>query len=209
MLQLFNVTKSYNGFPALEDVSLEVPSGQVWALTGPNGAGKTTLLKIMAGLFLPDEGHLTWGPFSPDREPEKFKQDVHYVPQRAGLYPNLTVGEMMQFFARLRKADNLEDIFERFALGNLKERLLKTLSGGQRQRVVVAQAFLGKGSYLLLDEPTVNLDSESVCCVKRELRSFADQGGTVILASHIASDLIEGLVDRRVMLENGSIQAIV
>lgn len=209
MLQIFNVWKLYGSLAALQDISVNIPDGEIWALTGHNGAGKTTLLKMIAGLLQPDQGNLDWGPYSPVHQPEAFKELVHYVPQKAGLYPNLTVGETMQFFAKLRQAGNLTEVMKRFDLLNLKDRLLRTLSGGQKQRVIVAQAFLGKGQFLLLDEPTTNLDLENVDRVKQEFRRFACEGGTVIISSHIADDLAAGLIDHRVVMEKGSIVDVI
>lgn len=209
MLQVVNVSKSYGHLNAINNVSFAIPDAEVWALTGPNGAGKSTLLKMIAGLLMPDEGTLSWGAFSPMENSEKFKEMVHYVPQKAGLYPNLTVGETMQFFANLRGAKNLDEVLERFDLIGLQDRLLKTLSGGQRQRVVVAQAFLGEGKYLLVDEPTVSLDHESVETVKSELRQFAIDGGIVIISSHIENDFARQFVDHRIVLVNGAMEEII
>ncbi|CAA7600065.1 Putative ABC transporter [Acididesulfobacillus acetoxydans] len=208
MLQIVEVRKSYGSLVAVRDVSLEIPSGEVWALCGPNGAGKTTLLKMMAGLIPPDEGSLNWGAYGPRGDVGVFKKSVHYVPQKVALYPNLTVGETLRFFAKLRDADNLQGVLERFALLDLQNRLLRTLSGGQKQRVAVAQAFLGGGEYLLLDEPTVNLDREQADGLKEALRGFADKGGTVIISTHIADDLVSGFVNHRVLMERGSVASV-
>lgn len=204
MLKLTNVTKAYGSLIAVDNVSLEIPAGQIWALSGPNGAGKTTLLKIIAGILQPDQGVFSLQDISPAER----KKVVRYVPQKAGLYSNLTVLETLQFFASLHGAENTEDVMARFYLKNLQHRLLRTLSGGQRQRVVVAQAFLGEGRLLLLDEPTANLDADTSERLQEELRQFTLNGGSVILSSHIAVDLEEGLITRRVIMKDGAIERI-
>ncbi|WP_407310304.1 heme ABC exporter ATP-binding protein CcmA [Desulfosporosinus sp. SB140] len=204
MLKLTQVSKAYGSLIAVDNVSLEIPAGQIWALSGPNGAGKTTLLKIIAGILQPDQGLISLQ----DISPAESKKLVRYVPQKAGLYPNLTVGETLQFFAGLRGAENFEDVLARFRLSTLRHRLLRTLSGGQRQRVVVAQAFLGKGQLLLLDEPTANLDADTSERLQEELRRFIVQGGSVILSSHIAVDLEKELITHRVMMKDGAIERI-
>lgn len=204
MLKLTNVTKAYGSRIAVDNVSLEIPTGQIWALSGPNGAGKTTLLKIIAGILQPDQGVFSLQ----DVSPAERKRVVRYVPQKAGLYPNLTVLETLQFFASLRGAENTEDVMARFQLSDLQHRLLRTLSGGQHQRVVVAQAFLGEGRVLLLDEPTANLDAGTSERLQRELHQFTVNGGSVILSSHIAVDLEEGLITHRVVMKDGAIERI-
>lgn len=204
MLKLRQVSKAYGSLMAVNRVSLEIPAGQIWALSGPNGAGKTTLLKIMAGILQPDQGQL----FLEDISPGESKKVVRYVPQKAGLYPNLSVGETLQFFAALCAAENLEEVLDRFQLTALRHRLLRTLSGGQRQRVVVAQAFLGEGRLLLLDEPTANLDADTSERLQEELRRFTGRGGSVVLSSHIAVDLEEGLITRRVLMKDGAVEGI-
>lgn len=208
MLQVVEVSKSYESRLAINNVSFEIPSSEVWALTGPNGAGKTTLLKMIGGLMKPDSGSITWDAISPIDDREEFKKMVRYVPQKANLYPNLTVGETMEFFAQLRKADNLAEAMEKFDLMSIKDRLLRTLSGGQRQKVVVAQAFLGNGRYIILDEPTVNLDHETVEHVKTLLRQFANDGGCVIITTHVRDDLAKQLVDHQVLMKDGFVQDI-
>ncbi|MGC7870901.1 heme ABC exporter ATP-binding protein CcmA [Desulfosporosinus sp. SYSU MS00001] len=209
MLKVDHISKSYKHFKAVNQVSFEIPDSEVWALTGPNGAGKTTLLKIIAGLLLPDQGSLSWGGFTPTEDLDKFKALVHYIPQKAGLFPNLTVSETLRFFANLREARNLEEVAARFDLTEIEDRLLKNLSGGQKQKVVVAQAFLGEGKYLLVDEPTVNLDQETVETVKRELRQFAAKGGIVIISSHIENDFAKEFVNHRIVMVNGEIKEII
>ncbi len=205
MLKLTNVTKAYGSLIAVDNVSLEIPAGQIWALSGPNGAGKTTLLKLIAGILQPDQGEFRLK----DISPAEVKEVVRYVPQKVGLYPNLTVLETLQFFASLRGATNTENVMDRFKLSDLKHRLLRTLSGGQRQRIVVAQAFLGRGRLLLLDEPTANLDADTSDQVQEELRQFAVDGGSVIFSSHIAVDFEEGLITRHVVMKSGAIERII
>ena len=208
VLQVVDVSKSYKSRLALKKVSFEMPQSEVWALTGPNGAGKTTLLKVILGLMKPDSGSVIWDTVSPIKDREEFQKLVRYVPQKANLYPNLTVGETMEFFALLREADNLEDTMENFDLISIKDQFLRTLSGGQRQKVVVAQAFLGKGKYFIMDEPTINLDNETAENVKIMIRQIANDGGYVLLTTHIEDDLAKQLIDHRILMEDGSVKEI-
>ncbi|HEX2127759.1 MAG TPA: ABC transporter ATP-binding protein [Solirubrobacterales bacterium] len=171
-----DLSKSFNGRPALRGVSFEARPGELLAVIGPNGAGKTTLLTILAGIRHADSGTLS--------VPGK----VGWVPQQAALYRRLTVAENLRLFARLDEVDHVDAAVERMLeQTGLRERAddqVATLSGGNQQRVNIAIGLLSAPSVLLLDEPSTGLDPRQRERLWEFVLALAGGGTTVIYSTH-------------------------
>lgn len=157
--------------PALYDINLNFPKGEIIGLVGPDGAGKTTLIRLIAGLLLPSQGDIYVANFNTKTEAEKIHQIIGYMPQKFGLYEDLTVMQNLNLYADLRKilGKEREETFKRLLsftnLSPFTDRLAGRLSGGMKQKLGLACALIKKPSLLLLDEPSVGVDPIS----RREL----------------------------------------
>ena len=186
---LDDVTRRFGAVNAVDGVSAVIPRGQVTGLVGPDGAGKSTLMRLMAGLLLPDRGKITVDGFDPGTEAASVHERIGYMPQKFGLYEDLTVAENLALYADLHgvEAGAREDKFARLlhftALEPFTVRLAGRLSGGMKQKLGLACALLSSPRLLLLDEPSVGVDPIS----RRELWSMVydlvDQGLGVVLST--------------------------
>jgi ABC-2 type transport system ATP-binding protein/sodium transport system ATP-binding protein len=193
---------------AVDDVSFRVTAGEVYGLLGPNGAGKTTTLRMLLGLLPPTSGSATIEGFSSADAPEEVKRRVGFVSTSAGLYPHLSVREMLLFFADLysvppaKAAVELGRLAELLGIGDLLDRRCVTLSTGQKQRVNLARALIHQPPVLLLDEPTGGLDVILSQVVVEFVAHLREQGKAVILTTH-QLDEAERLCDRFGLLHMG------
>ncbi|MDQ3740196.1 MAG: ABC transporter ATP-binding protein, partial [Actinomycetota bacterium] len=193
MIAADSVTKRYGARDALRGVSFRAPAGERLAVIGPNGAGKTTLLSILAGIVEPTSGRIEH-----DR--------VGWVPQEPAVYGKLSVAENLRLFARLEKVADpdaaVARALEQTGLTDRADDELSTLSGGNRQRVNIAIGLLADPPVLLLDEPSSALDPRHRQRVWRFLDRLAEEGTTIVFATH---DLAEAArhADRVLVLADG------
>jgi ABC-2 type transport system ATP-binding protein len=197
MINTLGLTKYYDTRPAVRDVSLYVPAGEICGLIGPNGAGKTTLLKMLAGLLRPTSGKIEVGGIEVGTEPKQLHQIVGYVPDTFGLYDELTVRHFMQYFARAHRVPQeqverrIGGVLELTNLTSKYEEPVGALSRGMRQRLVIAKTLLHAPKVLLLDEPASGLDPVArmdLCDLIKELGAL---GTTLIVSSHILTELAD------------------
>jgi ABC-2 type transport system ATP-binding protein/sodium transport system ATP-binding protein len=195
---------------AVDGLSFQVSSGEVYGLLGPNGAGKTTTLRMLLGLLRPTGGHATVAGFSSNTEPDEVKRRVGLVSASAGLYPHLSVREMLLFFADLYGCDHavaeaeLGKLAHLLGLDDLLERRCTTLSTGQKQRVNLGRALIHRPPVLLLDEPTLGLDLLGSQVVAEFIVHLREEGKAVILTTH-RLDEAERLCDRFGLLHCGKL----
>jgi sodium transport system ATP-binding protein len=193
---------------AVDAVSFHVKAGEVYGLLGPNGAGKTTTLRMLLGLLKPTAGWATIAGFRSSELPNEVKRRVGLVSASAGLYPHLSVREMLLFFADLYgcRADHADEELDRLAdllgVSELLERRCATLSTGQKQRVNLARALIHRPPVLLLDEPTLGLDILGSQVVAEYIAHLREEGKAVILTTH-RLDEAERLCDRFGLLHCG------
>lgn len=222
MIELRNIRKAYAGHPALDDVSLALPTGQTTALIGPSGCGKSTLLRVMAGLIEPDAGALQVGGAPLERAGRvAHRQGLGYVIQDGGLFPHLTARDNVALVARqLRQPSDAirERIAELADQLRLPARCLaqypNELSGGQRQRVSLMRALFLDPPLLLMDEPLAALDPMIRAELQAELKSlFAQLAKTVVWVTHdlaeaawFADDIL--LMQAGSVIQRGSIDAL-
>jgi ABC-2 type transport system ATP-binding protein/sodium transport system ATP-binding protein len=193
---------------AVDAVTFRVGAGEVYGLLGPNGAGKTTTLRMLLGLLRPTAGWATVAGFRSSDQPDEVKRRVGLVSASAGLYPHLSVREMLLFFADLygcnpqTAAAELDQLAELLGLTELLARRCATLSTGQKQRVNLARALIHRPPVLLLDEPTLGLDIFGSQVVAEFITHLRAEGKAVILTTH-RLDEAERLCDRFGLLHRG------
>ena len=197
MVSLQHISKSFGSQKVLNDVSLEIPAGQIVGLLGPNGAGKSTLMKILIGLWSADSGTVS----APSR--------IGYLPENNPLYEEMYVTEYLQFMAKMTndkcQMTNVDALIERVGLTPERHKHIRELSKGYRQRVGLAQALLGDPQLLILDEPTTGLDPNQLVEIRALIRSLG-KDRMVILSTHIMQEVRE-MCDRVVILDHGQIKA--
>jgi len=199
------VTRRYGDVTAIDDVSVDIPAGQVLGMLGPNGAGKSTMVNMFVGLRRPTEGLVEL--FGHDPRDVAARRRMGVTPQETSLPQTVRVGEAVDFVAShfpdpIRK----DELLARFALTDLDRRQTGGLSGGQMRRLAVALAFVGKPDLVFLDEPTTGLDVEGRHTLWDGIREFNAEGGTVVLTSHYL-DEVEQLAERVVIIDHGRVVA--
>lgn len=194
--------------PALNAISLKIPSGGIYGLLGPNGAGKTTFLRLATGLMAPTHGRVFVGGHDTERDGHLVRRSIGYLPQEYELYPALTGWEFLDYMALLSGVPNREkrirELLEWVGLERVACKRVRTYSGGMKQRLALAQALLGEPPILFLDEPTNGLDPEERLRFKDWLLDYA-QNHTVVFSSHLVED-VALLSDRVAVLRQGQIR---
>ena len=212
MIAIDRVTKRYGSKLAVDDLSLSVPAGELFALLGPNGAGKTTTLKMLCGLLFPTSGTVAVGGYDLRTQGDEARRLVSYVPDQPFLYEKLTGREFLQFTCDLygltpaESASQIERVGELFHLNDFIDDLTERYSHGMRQRTVFAAALAHEPKLLIADEPTVGLDPKSIRELKVLLRQQVKQGVTVLLSTHTL-DIAEELADRIGIVDRGRLLA--
>jgi len=216
-VRVSHISKRFEAFPALWDVSLEVQTGELLALLGPSGSGKTTLLRIIAGLEIPDAGRVTFGD-EDVTEKSAYQRRAGFVFQSYALFQHMNVFENIAFGLRVLPAKKrpdaaaiakrVGDLLQLIQLEGYEKRLPSQLSGGQRQRVALARALAIEPRVLLLDEPFGALDARVRKDLRKWLREFHNRTHlTSLFVTHDQEEAFE-LADRVVIFNEGRIQQI-
>ena len=212
VLQVEGLVRHFNDVHAVDDVTFSVGRGQVLGFIGPNGAGKTTTMRILATLDVPQGGDARVAGYSVVEQPDKVRRVMGFMPDYAGVYANTTVLEYLDFFARaggLRGAERrraVDTIVEFMVLGELRDRQVEGLSKGMKQRVALGRALIHGPQLLILDEPAANLDPRARIEFRTLIRELAADGKTILLSSHILTELSE-MCDTVTVIEKGRILA--
>jgi ABC-2 type transport system ATP-binding protein len=208
MITLEHVTKRYGNKVAVNDLSLHLETGELFAFLGPNGAGKTTTIKMMCGLLFPSAGNVRIGGFDVQTHGRQARHLLSYVPDQPFVYDKLTGREFLQFIGDMYglPAENckarIAKMIDTFGLADFADDLTQGYSHGMRQRTVFAAALLHEPRVLIVDEPTVGLDPPSVRLLKELLRGEAERGVTVFLSTH-SLDVAEQLAHRIGIVDHG------
>ncbi|MBQ6471075.1 MAG: ABC transporter ATP-binding protein [Victivallales bacterium] len=211
-IQVQNIVKRYRRTTAADHVSFELASGHVYGFVGPNGAGKTTTIKVMSTLLLPDEGDVLYDGVSVVNYPEKVRRFIGYMPDSLPAYRDIAVWEYIDFFARSfglkgeTRHRRLKEIEEFCSLQNMREKYIDGLSKGMKQRVSLARALVNDPDVMILDEPAAGLDPRARLDLKRLIKLLAAQGKTILLSSHILSEL-QDMCDAAIIIELGRVLA--
>ncbi len=208
MISIRGLSKHFGDLRAVEGLDLEVSQGEFFAFLGPNGAGKTTTIKMLAGLLKPTGGSAFVGGFDIQKEPEKAKAQLAYVPDFPFTYDKLTCIEFMNFVGDIFGIpvpdieSRTDALFEKLHLHDYRHELTENLSHGTRQRLVISSALLHEPSVLVIDEPMVGLDPMHARIVKDEFRARASAGMTIFLSTHQLA-VAEELADRIGIIHQG------
>ncbi len=214
-----NLTRSFNGVSAVNDLSLKIQAGTLYGLIGPNGAGKTTTLRMLAGLLEPTSGEIRINELRIRDYWRELQWQIGYMPDFYGVYEDMLVWEYLDFFARCyrlapeRRKQVTEELLDLVDLTEKRSAYVHTLSRGMRQRLCLAHALVHDPNILLLDEPASGLDPRARVEMRELLRELRDMGKTILLSSHILSELAElcdmvGIIDHGQLIASGSIEDI-
>ena len=209
MIEAVGLSKYYGGFAAVDDVSFEIPEGEVVAFLGPNGAGKSTTMRLLTGYLAPSTGaaRIAGHDMSTDRVAGSTR--LGYLPENGPLYPDMTPRSLLNFFADARglvnrqKRERIDAVVELCALGSVIGKPIGKLSRGYCQRVGMAQVLLHEPDVLIMDEPTTGLDPNQIRQVRGLIRSLG-QTKTVLLSTHILQE-VDAVADRVILISRGRI----
>ena len=205
IINVEHLRKSYGGARGIRDVSFAVEPGEVFGFLGPNGAGKTTTIRLLMALLRADAGSARIGGLDCWEQAVAIKRMVGYVPGEPALDPNLTGGQILEYFGSLHGGVDqayLKSLVERFGLD--PSRKFRQYSSGNKRKVVLIQAFMNRPTLLILDEPTNGLDPLNQQTFEQLVREAAEAGSTVFLSSHILSE-VEQLCSRVGIIREGEL----
>ena len=219
MLKIHGLKKKFGNFQALNGLDMEIEEGALYGFVGPNGAGKTTAIKIITGLLRPDEGSIEIGGKDALLYREEVKESFGYVPDEFGMYDNLKVWEYMEFFAScygysgLMGRNRCTELLEQVKLSDKADFFVDSLSRGMKQRLCLARALIHDPGFLVLDEPTSGMDPRTRMEFKEMLRELCAEGKTILVSSHILSELSQmctdiGIIDAGKIVLSGNMAEI-
>lgn len=207
MIEVSNLHKSFGDTSVLRGASFSIQSGTVAVLVGANGSGKTTTLHILAGLSAPDAGTARVDEVEVTRNGGDARAHLAFLPQDVHFHEALTPRQVLRFYAGLRRtrSDGIEQLLRRVALEDAADRPCRTLSGGMRQRLGLALLELADAPVFLLDEPALSLDPDWRQFLMDRLQLWAEEGATVLLATHLL-EVWSPLADRVLRCAEGRIE---
>jgi ABC-2 type transport system ATP-binding protein len=209
LIQVQNLTKKFDGKPALDNVSFEVAKGDILGFLGPNGAGKTTTMRILTAFIPPTAGTALIGGFDVTQQPLQVKKLIGYLPEQVPFYPEMRVREYLKFRAELKGVRHgelgkaVDRVVEECQLKEVEKKVIAHLSKGFRQRTGVADALISEPPILILDEPTIGLDPSQIRQTRELIRNLGEQR-TLILSTHILPEA-EQVCNRVLIISRGRI----
>jgi len=214
VLQIKDLTKKFGKFTALNRVNFEVNEGEVFGFIGPNGAGKSTTIRILLGILKATEGEVKIFGKDAWSDAVELHKRIAYVPGDVNLWPNLTGGEVIDLFVKLRGGNDRsrrEELMKRFDLDPSKK--CRTYSKGNRQKVALVAAFSSKADLYILDEPTSGLDPLMEQIFQQCVQEAKEAGKSILLSSHILSEVEQlcdrvGIIRQGQMIETGSLNEL-
>lgn len=219
MLEIKNLHKRYGKFYAVNGLNLTIPEGEIFGFVGPNGAGKSTTMKIVSGLLAATSGEVYIDGVDAFKHNRKVKEKIGYMPDFFGVYDDLKVDEYLDFYASIYKIKENEkkkiitDLLELVDLGHKRDSYVDNLSRGMKQRLCLARSLIHNPRLLILDEPASGLDPRARVEMKAILRNLKDMGKTILISSHILSELAEmctsiGIIDSGKIVISGTVSEI-
>ncbi len=215
------LTKQFDNHVAVNHLDLQIDRGEVYGLIGPNGAGKTTLIRMLAAAEEPTAGeiYINGARFLRGHNNPELKRQLGYLPDDFPLYDDLTVWDYLDYFARLyflrdpQRSQRLDEVIELVELQQKKNEVIATLSRGMKQRLSLARSIIHNPTLLLLDEPVSGLDPLARVQVRNIIKSLQQQGMTILISSHILSDLAEictsiGIMELGRLVESSRLQEL-
>ncbi|PEC07340.1 ABC transporter ATP-binding protein [Bacillus toyonensis] len=212
MIEITNVSKSYNGSTyAVKDLSLSVPSGEIFGFLGPNGAGKSTTIKMITGIHGVDKGTITINGKNIMKEPMEAKKTFGYVPDSPDMFLRLKGIEYLNFIADMYEVpkevrqERIESLAKKFDLYNALSDQIQSYSHGMRQKIVIIGVLVHEPDVWILDEPLTGLDPKSAYILKEMMREHADKGKIVFFSTHVL-EVAEKICDRVAIINKGNLQ---
>ncbi len=212
MLEIRNLTKRYNGIPAVNDVSFTVQPGEILGYLGPNGSGKSTTANMLAGLLEPSMGHIYWNGLDIREHGIDYKRRLGYVPEEPYIYAHLSGLEYLQLVGRLRGLGEdplkrkAEELLRLLGLYSDRHALISSYSKGMRQKVLISAALLHDPEVLIFDEPLSGLDVTTAMVFRDLVSELARQGKTILYSSHVL-EVVEKICSRVIILRHGVVVA--
>lgn len=210
MVSFEDVSRAFGNRLAVDQLNLSLGKGELVSLLGHNGAGKTTSIKMLVGLLKPNSGRVHVGPYTVAASPREASRLIGYVPDQPFLYEKLSGREFLEFVAEMyglstpEVRNAVERESERFQLRPFLDRLTESYSHGMRQRTVFAAALIHQPEVLVVDEPMVGLDPQSIRLVKDLLRDYANSGRTVLMSTHTLA-IAEEISDRIAVMKSSKL----
>jgi ABC-2 type transport system ATP-binding protein len=215
MIVFENLTKTYRGIKAVDNLSLQIPRGSIFGFIGPNGAGKTTTIKMMTGILRPTSGRIRIDGFDIAREPSRVKRIIGLIPDRPFLYEKLSGTEFLLFkgglygMDRIRLNEEISHLLNTFELTEWGDELIESYSHGMKQRLIIASALIHRPKVIVVDEPMVALDPRGAKLVKDLFNDKASKGVTVFMSTHtlaLAQEVCQhiAIVDRGRVVASGT-----
>lgn len=210
LVTVHNLSRSFGSIKAVDNISFSLEKGKVIGLIGANGAGKTTTMRMLATLDFPDSGEIFIDGINAVEYPEKVRHLIGWMPDAFLPYKNTSVLEYMDFFARAYDIPSdkinsaLKDVIDFTELGDLLDRMINKLSKGQTQRLCLARTLINKPEFLILDEPAAGLDPKARLEFKNLVHLLKGMGKTILISSHILSELGE-MCDSLIFMDSGAI----
>jgi len=219
MIRLEKLRKEFDDLVAVNDLQVFIPEGEIYGLIGPNGAGKTTTIRMACGLLEPTAGRVFINNVDVHEKPERAQQFIGYLSDFFSVYEDLKVWEYLDYFAHAYKMldggipARIDEVIAQVNLEVKRDEMIKGLSRGMKQRLGIARAVIHRPKVLLLDEPASGLDPKARLDLRNLLRSLREQGTTVLISSHILTELEGfctsiGLMEKGVMVRSGTIEEI-
>lgn len=211
MIHVEGLTKYYDDFCAVDNISLDIRKGEIIGLLGPNGAGKTTTLRMLTGYFLPTSGTIKVKDFSVTDQVLDVKRCIGYLPESAPLYHDMIVYDYLSYVADIwgftsdGKVSRIRKLADLCGLENIMHKTIGELSKGLKQRVGIAHAMMSDPEILILDEPTSGLDPNQIVEIRKIIKEIGKEK-TIILSTHILSEA-EATCDRVIIINKGKIVA--
>jgi ABC-2 type transport system ATP-binding protein len=219
MIDFLGLQKEYNELVAVHPLNVSIPEGEVYGLIGPNGAGKTTTIRMACGLLTPTSGKVMIAGVDVHGDPELAQRNIGYLSDFFSVYEDLKVWEYLDYFANAYKMRpeaipaRVDQVISEVGLEVKHDSMIKGLSRGMKQRLGIARAIIHRPRVLLLDEPASGLDPKARADLRNLLLSLRDAGTTVLISSHILSELEGfctsiGIMEKGVMVRSGRIETI-
>ncbi len=212
MIEVDHLTKVFSGRKAVDGISFTVQKGEILGFLGPNGAGKTTTMRILTCFMPATEGTARVAGYDVFEESLEVRRRIGYLPENPPLYPEMTVASYLHFVAKIKgtvpaqRNATVDDVMQKCAIGDVRNRIIGKLSKGYKQRVGLAQSLLNNPEVLILDEPTIGLDPKQIFEVRSLIKGLAGDH-TVILSTHILPE-VSMTCNRVVIIHNGKVVAM-
>ena len=212
-IEVSNITKKFNNFTAVDNISFSIKCGEIFGFLGPNGAGKTTTIKMLTTLLNPTEGKIRIFGVDLSKNPLELKKRMGYMPDVPGFYDEMKASDIMNFYAefykipKLKRQEKIDNLLKMMDLNGFKNKKVKTFSRGMKQKLGFATALLNDPEILILDEPTIGLDPGTIRFFRKSIESLNKKGVTIFLSSHILSE-VQAVCTKVGIINKGKIIAV-